>query len=74
MRRLVVGMVTMGILGIAAPAEAQEGPVREPIVGICLRPLIGKVLNLPLIDIPDQPIPKEPIALTLGGQFDDCHP
>jgi hypothetical protein len=76
MRRALVTGVLCGALGAVsvAPAVAQDEPIREPLVGVCLRPLIGKILNLPLIDIPDQPIPKEPIALTLGGQYKDCHP
>lgn len=77
-RRTLTAAALSAILGIgsvasARPAVAQE-PVREPLMGICLRPLLGKILNLPLIDVPDQPIPKEPIELMLGGNDPKCRP
>jgi hypothetical protein len=52
-----------GSWGMAGPAQAQEqGPgAFAPVVGLCLR----KIVNLPLFDLPDQPI-----DVMLGGQVD----
>jgi hypothetical protein len=62
-----------GSWGLAGPAQAQE-PIREPIAGVCVRPLIGEggILNLPLIDIPGQRIPNQSLELTVGGQYREC--
>lgn len=73
-RRIVAGIVgALGLLGGAAPAVAQE-PVREPLIGLCLRPLIGEggILNLPLVDIPGKRIPNESLEATIGGQYREC--
>jgi hypothetical protein len=74
-RKFVAGFVGV-VAGIVAPlpVQAQE-PIREPIAGICVRPLIGEggLINLPLVDIPGQRIPRESLELTLGGQYRECH-
>lgn len=73
--KVVAGIVgALVSLGMAAPVFAQETPIREPLIGLCLRPLIGEggILNLPLIDIPGKRIPNEPTQFSLGGQYNDC--
>jgi hypothetical protein len=52
-----------GSVRLARPAQAQDqGPgAYAPVVGLCIR----KIVNLPLLDLPDQPI-----DLMLGGQVD----
>lgn len=81
MRRLLAGLFASGALFaglvVGAPAAyAQEDPqpIREPMVGACIRPVIGEggVLNLPGIDIPGKRIPNDSIELTIGGQYRDC--
>lgn len=74
---LVAGSIVSGGpvgLSLIAPAEAQDIPIREPLIGLCLRPVIGEggILNLPLIDIPGKRIPNEPTQLSFGGQYNDC--
>lgn len=78
MRRLLIAAglsmaLGAGSVAVAAPAVAQD--IREPIAGICVRPLIGEggLVNLPLIDIPGQRIPRESLELTVGGQYRECH-
>lgn len=74
-RRVVAGIVG-GLMGLsmAGVAGAQEVPIREPLLGLCLRPVLGSgsLIDLPLVNIPGGSIPHQPIALVLGGQFDDC--
>jgi hypothetical protein len=68
----LVALVT-GSVGLARPVLAQE-PIREPVAGVCVRPLIGEggLLNLPLVDIPGQRIPNQSLEFTVGGQYRDC--
>lgn len=67
MRRFLAGLLASGALlaglVVGAPrAEAQEGKgAYAPVAALCLR----KIVNLPGLDIPDQPI-----DLMLGGQVD----
>lgn len=77
-RRLAATLVATFVLGagglaVAPAAEAQE--LREPLLGICVRPLIGEggLINLPLVDIPGKRIPNESLELTIGGQYRECH-
>lgn len=58
------GALVAGPVGVAGGQD--DGPgAYAPALGVCVR----KIVNLPLVDLPDQPI-----ALVLGGQFRDCHP
>jgi hypothetical protein len=59
--------------GDQAVRVAQE-PIREPVAGACIRPLVGEggVLNLPLLDIPGKRLPNDSIEVTIGGQYRDC--
>lgn len=65
-RRVVAGIVgaLMGLLVPAGMAVAQGPGEYAPVIGACIR----KIINLPGLDIPDQPI-----DVMIGGQI-DCPP
>lgn len=80
-RKVIAGFV--GVLmtgGLASAAQAQEPihvaqePIREPVAGACIRPIVGEggLVNLPGIDLPGKRIPNDSIELTIGGQYRDC--
>lgn len=73
-RRVVAGIVGALVAPLLAVAAQAQEPVREPVVGACIRPLVGEggVLNLPGIDLPGKRIPNDSIELTIGGQYRDC--
>jgi hypothetical protein len=56
------------------PIRVAQEPPREPVFGICLRPALFKVIDLPGLNLPAERIPWEPIAIVFLGQFRDCHP
>jgi hypothetical protein len=69
-RRLAALVVSLTVLlaglAVGAPrAEAQEGRgAYAPVIALCIR----KIVNLPGVDLPDQPI-----DVMFGGQV-DCPP
>lgn len=69
-----IGVLALLFTLAPSTATAQEVPIREPLLGLCLRPLLGSgsLIDLPLVNVPGGSIPHQPIALVLGGQFDDC--